>query len=262
MHNPMLAVIIPVYGHFEYAYEAALSALLNSSCYSMIIWIDDCSPDYQSSQCRLALNAIKVIEPHRLVVRHHEENKGLTACWNHGLQVARDLNADWTVCGNSDLAFPFCWDVALRAALKNSAHLVGPVTNAPGTEAHQDVERHIFNYRLTDNREELNKVSQELIATHGSQFREASINGFCMMARTETWWQHTFDGEHVFRPRNDFSSRGAKNPTPLMTLNEYELQGRWKKAGLKIGFCPGSFVWHYRSVTRGNLYRSKGWYRM
>jgi hypothetical protein len=46
-----------------------------------------------------------------------------------------------------------------------------------------------------------------------------------------------------------------------MTLSEYELQGRWRKDNLHIGFCPGSFVFHYRAVTRGDRYKRGKWYR-
>ena len=69
---------------------------------------------------------------------------------------------------------------------------------------------------------------------------------------------HAYDAEHVFKPRNDVNSRGHKNPTPLMTLQEYELQGRWHAAGLRSGVVLSSFVFHYRAVSRGEKKFGKG----
>jgi hypothetical protein len=46
-----------------------------------------------------------------------------------------------------------------------------------------------------------------------------------------------------------------------MTLGEYELQGRWTKAGLETAICTGSYVLHYRAVSRGARYRMGDWVR-
>ena len=43
-----------------------------------------------------------------------------------------------------------------------------------------------------------------------------------------------------------------------MTLQEYELQGRWHAAGLRSGVVLSSFVFHYRAVSRGEKKFGKG----
>jgi GT2 family glycosyltransferase len=62
--------------------------------------------------------------------------------------------------------------------------------------------------------------------------------GFFMMAKTRTWWRGAFSSECVF---------DAGYP---LLHNELELQKRWLKAGMRIGFCPRTYVFHYRSVSR------------
>jgi hypothetical protein len=43
---------------------------------------------------------------------------------------------------------------------------------------------------------------------------EHPINGFCMLAKTQTWWANAYDAEanQVFCPRNDFNSKSERNP--------------------------------------------------
>ena len=48
------------------------------------------------------------------------------------------------------------------------------------------------------------------------------------------------DPHHVFNPGPKFK----------LIRNEDELQGRWLKAGRRIVVATGSFVYHYRGVTR------------
>jgi hypothetical protein len=59
-----------------------------------------------------------------------------------------------------------------------------------------------------------------------------------MVALTNTWFDGAYDQDYVFDPKHK------------MTKNDDEIQGRWTRLGKKMGICPGSFVWHYRSVTR------------
>ena len=51
----------------------------------------------------------------------------------------------------------------------------------------------------------------------------------------------------------------------LMGINfdqyEDELQDRWKAKGWKFGVACGSFIFHYRSVTRGIKYAKGKWSR-
>ena len=71
-----------------------------------------------------------------------------------------------------------------------------------------------------------------------------------MLARTDVWWKGKFDKQYVFDPRKK------------MAGNEDELQKRWKRIGQRSGFVPSSFIFHYRSVTRGERYKDRGWHRL
>jgi GT2 family glycosyltransferase len=58
------------------------------------------------------------------------------------------------------------------------------------------------------------------------------------MARLATWWGCAYSENKVFDPRY------------TMTGNEDEFQDRLLKQGKSIGFSNGSYVFHYRSVSR------------
>lgn len=222
-----------------------------------VILVDDASPEWSerwADQLRAELG---------VVVIRFDEHGGLTRSWNEGLRAARELGAVYAVATNSDVVFARGWDVPIVAALdERGMALVGPVTNAPGTEDAQDVSKHYIRpYTVDDDQSHIDMVGRRLTEDFGSEVRQSTVNGFCMMARTETWWANSFDDVHVFKPRNDYNSRGQVNADPFNTLQEYELQARWHARGLKTGFCPGSFVWHYRSITRGDRFKTPGWYR-
>jgi GT2 family glycosyltransferase len=67
---------------------------------------------------------------------------------------------------------------------------------------------------------------------------EAEINGFFMMAKTETWWRGSFSDVDVFDPQYP------------MVDNEVQLQQRWSQQGFRVGIVPRSYIFHYRSVSR------------
>jgi GT2 family glycosyltransferase len=261
-------VIIPTYGALDYAVAAAESCLTTCKVLSpSVTVIDDASPEMQGKD-DAAWDAIfgtltRKYPRGRFDLIRNEENEGLTACWNLGLYFAACNSYDYAICGNSDIIFTPGWDIALVKALE-TLDLVGSVTNAPGTEVAQDVSRYSPElYQLTDNPEYLAKLAQDLHNRYGGAYIEKPINGFFMMAKTSTWWNNRYDitRNDVFRPRNDFNSKGQRNPTPLMTLNEYEFQARLRQNGGRVGFCPGSFVFHYRAVSRGDAYKRGKWYR-
>jgi hypothetical protein len=104
-------------------------------------------------------------------------------------------------------------------------------------------------------------VQNELLAKHSTKVKDMTLNGFCMMAKTSTWANNMYTTDQPFRDSNPFNSKGQPNPTPAMTLQEYELQARWHKLGLKSGVALSSYVFHYRSVTRGPRYNKGDWTR-
>jgi GT2 family glycosyltransferase len=264
-----LAVIVPTHSHFEYAARAVRTALEKTSrdVDPHAIVVDDGSPDWLSGKALAQILPDGLFAAGRVTVYNFRDNGGLTRSWNRGLEIARDLGADYACCANSDVVFSQNWDKPLRVLLDGiggAPSLVGPVTNAPGTEEAQLVRRHLDDYRLSDAQGDVDATGAALYARYGVSFSDATLNGFCLLARTQAWWDNAFDAAagHVFKPRNDFNSKGQPNPTPLMTLNEYELQRRWHARGLRTGYCPGSFVFHYRAVSRGGQHRRGLWMRM
>jgi glycosyltransferase involved in cell wall biosynthesis len=258
-----LAVIVPTFNHLEYAASAVASALDWSLPGTVALVVDDASPDWHRPSVGVTkhLNGLRAVYgKSRVQLERFDVNGGLTRSWNRGLQLAREQGYEYACCTNSDVLFSPGWDIPVYTALDAGLALAGPVTNAPGTEHAQWVGHLLPDYRPSDLLSELICVS-ELISGHRERHVEGTVNGFCMVARTATWWANAYDDAHVFRPRNDFTSRGERNPTPLMTLNEYELQRRWHAKGLRTGFCPGSFVFHYRSVSRGDAHRKGQWLR-
>lgn len=246
-----LGIVIPVYNHWDYAQDAIQSALRHTRPVpAEVVVVDDASEEPRPANL-----------PSTVFLRL-SRNSGLTAAWNAGLRLAREADCTFTCVTNSDVLFSPGWcEPLLHHLSAGNLDLAGPVSNAPGSEAAQEVRRWLDGYVPSDREEDIAETAARLRARHGLLCVAGRLNGFCLLARTRTWWDHCYADGQPFRPRNDTNARGQRNPTPLMTLQEYELQQRWRAAGLRAGFCPGSFVFHYRSVTRGDKYRRGQWLR-
>jgi hypothetical protein len=141
--------------------------------------------------------------------------------------------------------------------LSRSFNLVGPVTNAPGWnrdgrigEKRQNVFHYFPEYVVQDDPVYLSTVSSYLRANYQiEEVVESAINGFFLMAKTDTWWTGAYDSKNVF------------SPFFPMDGNEDELQARWLQLGRHIGYVPSSFIFHYRAVSRGERFLCDGWFR-
>lgn len=238
-------MIVPTYNQMDYA-EVAVASALRSHPQILVMLVDDGSPTWNPKQW-------EKFPPHRLLTHRFEKNdRNLTRSWNWGLVEARRLGIPYAVPTNSDVKFPLLWWEAMEAVLsKGAVALAGPVTNAPGHRPRQQVKGLVKGYEVRDDKSYLDQVSRRLYEDHkGVAWTPNRVNGFCLAARTETWWQGAHGRDHVFDP-------GAKFK---LTKNEDELEGRWMKKGLTIGIVPGSFVFHYRGVSRGA--KGKGRHRM
>jgi GT2 family glycosyltransferase len=272
--SPTILIVIPTYGQFDYATRAVRTALENTKLfYPYVVVIDDASPE------RLAKKIHHPDEPYgqylaqlkqireefgsgSVVQMEFDQNGGLTRSWNVGLQAARGTGLDFCCVTNSDVVFPRGWDTDIFDALQFKGYaLAGPLTNAPGSNPDQYVGRYSLLYRRETAEADYQDVQDELWCEQRGRWKETTLNGFCMIAKTQTWWDNAYDKDHVFRPRNDVNSKGEPNPTPLMTLNEYELQRRWKEKGLRAVACLGSYVFHYRAVSRGDRHKQGDWVR-
>jgi glycosyltransferase involved in cell wall biosynthesis len=245
--QPGIAVIVPTYEAFDYSRRTLLS-LFKYTPNAAAIVVDDGSPNW-NDQWYEGVGG-------RVITHRFEKNGGLTRSWNKGLRIAENTTAEYTVCGNNDILFTTGWWRGMVGALKDGLSLTGPLSNAPGVTAKglQGITLYVKNYVLTDDPKYNNRLATRLYKTYHFEHRETPVNGFFMMARTETWVKHAYDAEHAFKPVNHYAPSGRRNPTPLMTCNEDELQSRWRKAGLRCGVALGSYIFHYRSVSRGKKF--------
>ncbi len=238
MPRPDVAVIVPTYGKLDVAERAVCSVPG-----TRVVVVDDAgTPDPARVEALLRLPGVSW---HRF-----PRNDGLTRSWNYGLRVARDEGCRYAVCTNSDVIFSKRALVVMRDVLEGGGlDLVGPMTNAPGHQPKQNVVRHLSDFRPSDREIDIEAVAARLFAKNGAGFCPLRVNGFCMMARTEVWWEHRFDPDHVFNT----------GPRYRMIRNEDEFQGRAKNAGLRSGVATGAYVFHYRGVSRpGSLAGAKG----
>lgn len=249
-----IAFILPLYGSFDYGRLAAQSffATTPEELNPILITLDDASPGYDQQDWSAWYAGLPRARCHH--VRWHE-NAGLTRSWNFGLWLARELRMRYAVAGNSDVVMTPGWYAGLTSVLDQGlVDLAGPVTNAPGRTRQQpptqNVAAHLAGYELSDDPAVLAQQAELLRSLYPpAHVIVDNINGFFMMATVEKWWQGAFNPTFVF------------DPSRRMTGNEDELQRRWKRLGRKAGYVPSSFVFHYRSVTRGDSFKTAGWLR-
>jgi hypothetical protein len=224
--------------------KAVQTAIANTPD-SLVMVVDDASPEWRE-------DIWQKFPQHRLILHRFPKNdKNLTRSWNWGLSKAKELGIPLTVVTNSDVMFPAGWSRTLsRTLLEGRADLVGPVTNAPGHKPKQQIARIMKGYKITDDLKYLDSVQKFVEVKYPQELWFTTVNGFCMAAKTDTWFSGAFNSECVFNPKHK------------MTKNEDELEGRWLKMGKTIAICPSSFVWHYRSVTRRPNGKDRGAFRL
>lgn len=242
---------------------AALATFFETTPNGVAIVVDDGSKSW-SIEYERRLHRIAERYPHvELHVIHYDKNGGLTRSWNAGLRKANQLNLDYAIAGNNDILFTPRWYEGMLHALENGYALVGPLSNAPGVTAkgRQEVDRYVSDYQLNDDPVALGKIAATLHQERLGQVVESKINGFFQLAHMRSWQAGRYDDKHVYRPVNTYTAKGARNPTPLMTLNEDELQARWAELGFRSAISLSSFIFHYRAVSRGDRYKRGKWYR-
>lgn len=241
----------------------SLASFFKYTAGGVAIVVDDAS-DGWSLQHQRDIETLHRFEGQEIHVHRFEKWGGLTRSWNFGLNLAKELGLDYVIAGNNDILFTTCWYDGLLQALENGYELVGPLSNAPGntSRGHADVFRYMQGYQLTDEATYINSVARELKSRYSGTVVPIAINGFFLMAKNKVWQAGKYAAETVFRPSNPHNSQGYVNPTPLMTLNEDELQGRWTKMGWKSAVVPSSFIFHYRAVTREGNHRKGRWFRL
>jgi len=241
----------------------ALSSFFANTPDGVAIVVDDGSTDWNDDYEQSLRDLAAKYHDASIHIHHFAGNGGLTRSWNKGLAIADELGLDYAIAGNNDIVFSTHYYPPLLQVLERGYALVGPLSNAPGITAkgRQEIDRHFPDYELSDDDLYVNTVSVKLQQKFGTTALESPINGFFQMAKMESWRAGKYDETYYYRPVNTHTSRGQRNPTPLMTLNEDELQERWRAKGMKAAIALGSFIFHYRAVSRGDRYKRGKWYR-
>jgi hypothetical protein len=241
----MHCFICPTYGHYDYAY-AALESFFKYTDDGMAVVVDDAHPCFHT------------FWNHKwnIVSHHFSQPSGLTRSWNYGLVQARQAGAKYAICGNDDILFTPGWSAGPKALLDDeTVGLVGPISNSPGlTNKKQNICDHIKKYKPSDRPEDLAVISSQLSSLYNpfDFIPVMAINGFFMIGRTARWWEGRYDLKHVFNPSQRFALVDSEN----------EVQKRHRSYGWRSVVSPRTFIFHYRSVTRGEDYKQGMWYRM
>lgn len=243
----MISVVIPTYGHFDYAREAVLSAI-NSRDDVVAIVVDDGSKDWNTDW-------LQDIPSDRFVLHRFEENKGTTQCWNFGINESDRIGCEYVCLSNSDVIFPNQCFESMIEAIDRGFSLIGPLTNAPGHSIEQNIKLYMPHYELTDDKSHIEKVNEELREKYkGEAIPLFPINGFCWLGRTDFFITNDLLDEDTF-PR-----AGQEDDFQRRVLNDR--QAIIKDGGTRIpkfGYILDTFVFHYRGVSRYNM--DEGSYR-
>lgn len=228
-----VALIIPTYRHFAYAQLAVESAARTPGVVVMVI--DDGSPDWPGE--RIVRGWLPPTVP--FVIQRYDGHAGsLSRSWNRGLHLARDMGTPYVVCANADVVFAEGWWEPVRELLY-SFDFVGPLTNAPGHCNGQNVTRYLPGYEVDDDPDMINEIQSRLERAAHPHLSRGQFNGFCIAGRTASFLRVGGTPGEVFDPRRPLAG------------NEDDFFCRAKTLGLRGAICPTSFVFHYRSVSRG-----------
>jgi hypothetical protein len=142
---------------------------------------------------------------------------------------------------------------------------MGPLSNAPGPTSGgiQDI-AHYYKGKVDDNPETLKKVSDTILPECRS-ILWCKLNGFFILGATETWKKYAYQYPLLmFPPRIDKMPSGRRNPHPRMQgqddlinhLVDHDLSGK-----AMCGVSRGSFVVHYKAISRGKRFAQGNWMR-
>jgi glycosyltransferase involved in cell wall biosynthesis len=260
-----IGFVCPIYDalNFDSYTRLSIESFFKTTPNGVVLAVDDGSKGWSNNYVKSLQHCVNNQPGCALHAIHFSDNGGLTRSWNAGLAKADELNLDYVIAGNNDIIFTNKWYAGMVHALAHGYSLVGPLSNAPGitAEGRQEVNQYVSGYKLTDKIDELNKTAEHLNANNLGKVVDSRINGFFQMATMAAWRKGKYDDKHYYRPINTHTSKGKKNPTPLMTLNEDELQSRWAAKNMKSAIVLSTFIFHYRAVSRGNKYKMGKWYR-
>ena len=260
-----IGYICPVYNAKELQRytETALRSFFETTSNGVAIVVDDASAGWTSAYQK-QLEGMVTNSQQEVVCYHFDVWGGLTRSWNYGLNLAKKLNLSHAIASNNDIVFTEDYYNGLLNGLAAGFSLVGPLSNAPGVTSPtgaQKIEKYVHDYQVTDDKEYLTQLARRLSKERAGKLVATNINGFFQFSSVANWFKGAYDSAHVYRPVNKTNSRGIRNPTPLITGNEDELQRRWHKNKMLSAAVCDSFIFHYRAVSRGDKHKKGNWYR-
>ena len=259
-----IAYVCPTYKEEELHHYTlkALDSFFRTTAGGVAIVVDDCSVGWAEKEA--AIKRTPLFDGQEVYVHHFSEWGGLTRSWNKGLEIADGLDVDYAIASNNDIIFSNLWYEGLLHAISHGYSLVGPLSNAPGvtSQGRAEVWRYIRDYTVSDDPAKINAVAERARKEFAGRVIEVRVNGFFQMAAMGAWRTGKYDDNHFYCPYNPKTGSGRNNPTPLMTLNEDEIQRRWSRLKRTFAVCMSSFIFHYRAVTRGRKYTRGKWFRM
>ena len=121
MNDPMVSVLIPIYG-VELYIERCVRSLMEQTLDNIeYIFVDDCSPDNSID----ILNSVLNEYPHRIPqtrIIHHEKNRGLAAARLSGIKCA---TGEYLIhCDSDDWVEPNMYELLYKKAKEEDAEVV------------------------------------------------------------------------------------------------------------------------------------------
>ncbi|MCR9200680.1 MAG: glycosyltransferase [Planctomycetaceae bacterium] len=246
MMTSEITLVIPTYNALDYAL-LTIETALQSTSKARVLVVDDASPDWDTSFEAALFELGPRVDFHRFPT-----NGGLTRSWNFGVAKGIQDGARYIAAGNADLRFPMGWWEPMKAVLEHSGGLVGPLTNAPGCEAHQDIRKWQRGYNEGHQQADVDETQRRLNRWRLRNSIQRRLSGFFVAGSAESFDRSRFSAEFVYDPSN------------LMIGNEYQLQSLAEERGIRSYVALKSFVYHFRSVSRGLNDREgdRGWSRL
>lgn len=166
----------------------------------------------------------------------HETNKGVTAAWNTALRFS-ERDKPVVIC-NDDIVFSRDSLRLMLDALDPDVGIVGPVTNQPGADPEQALQR----WASFDNYDDYRRTEEYAAGIKGEAKRTRRVNGFCFalnpLALDAIGWEFNSANKHWG--------------------NEKEIQIRLHRAGFASVVAP-AFVFHFKHVTMRRENIGKKW---
>ena len=111
MTDIIIGIVVPVYKVKKYYLDECINSILNQTYSNIrVALVDDCSPDECGEYCDEYAK-----KDERVIVLHHETNRGLPQARNSGIKALLNL-VDWIMFVDSDdwIELDCCWKLVKR----------------------------------------------------------------------------------------------------------------------------------------------------